>query len=197
LESVMAAKKYMLPLVAVHPYIGGGLLVEYFGHQRFDPARNALIMDSQRQLDSPMTRSGRLTYQSRLDELSQSGSVIDRLNEGKANDGKNWERLQASAQPGLDAFRQPVLQIRVGDDLAHVGLSRANILNISEPSELAVRLLEARLRQELRPATARRTSHIDVEKDLAMLKQLLSLPRREVAVRPSSTNDSRAQATSQ
>ena len=194
LESVMAAKKYMLPLVVLHPYIGGGLLVEYFGHRRFDPARNALILDSQRQLDVPMTRDDRDAYQSRMDELSQSGSVIDRLNEGKTNDGKSWERLQASAQPGLDAARQPVLQIRVGDDLAHVGLSRANILNISEPSELAAKLLEARLRQELRPATARRTSHTDVEEDLAMLKQLLSLPRREVAVTPPSTNDNRAEA---
>src|SRR5208282_5540550 len=68
LESVMAAKKYMVPLVVVHPYIGGGLLVEYFGHRRFDPGRNDLILslDSGRQLDAPMTRDDRLRYQSRL-----------------------------------------------------------------------------------------------------------------------------------
>ena len=198
LESVAAAKKYMLPLVVLNPYIGGGLLVGYFGHLRFDPGRNALILNSGRELDAPMTRNDRLTYQSRLDELSLTRSDIDPLNqgksEGKAKEAKAWERWQASAQPELDASRQPVLQIRVGDDLAQVGLSRANILSGSESPELAARLLEARLRQELRPATARKASHSDVEKDLALFQQLLSPRPRAVAVTPSSTNDSRAQA---
>ncbi len=198
LESVAAAKKYMLPLVVLNPYIGGGLLVGYFGHLRFDPGRNALILNSGRELDAPMTRNDRLTYQSRLDELSLTRSDIDPLNqgksEGKAKEAKAWERWQASAQPELDASRQPVLQIRVGDDLAQVGLSRANILSGSESPELAARLLEARLRQELRPAITRKTSHSDVEKDLALLQQLLGLQPREVAVTPSSTNNSGAQA---
>jgi hypothetical protein len=194
LESVAAAKKYMLPLVVLNPYIGGGLLVGYFGHLRFDPGRNALIMDSRGELDSAVTRDQRLTYQSRMDELSLIRSVVDPLNEGKAKQEKTWERLQASAQPGLDVSRQPVLQTRVGDDLAQVGLSRANTLSGSESPELAARLLEARLRQELRPTAARKTSHGDVERDLTLLQRLLSLQAREVAVTPSSTNDSRAQA---
>lgn len=202
LESVMAAKKYMLPLVVLNPYIGGGVLAEYFGHRRFDPARNALVLNSRRQLDAPMTRNERLRYQSRMDEVSLTPSVINPLNEGKTErktegkikEGKVWERLQASAQPGLDASGQPVLQMRVGDDLAQVGVSRANILRVPESAELAARLVEARLRQELRPATARKTSPSDVERDLALLQQLLSLPPREVAVTPSSTNGSRARA---
>lgn len=186
LESVMAAKKYMVPLVVLHPYIGGGLLVEYFGHRRFDPARNALVWDSDRQLDAPMTREERLRYQSRLDELSQTASVIEPLdelkNEGKAKakDEKTWERLQASATPGIDSSGQPVLQLHLGDDLAQVGLSLANILSVSDSSELAARLLQARLRQELRPGTARKTSSSDVEKDLALLRQLLPPQPREV-----------------
>jgi hypothetical protein len=197
LESVMAAKKYMLPLVVLHPYIGGGVLVEYFGHRRFDPARNALILDSGRQLDAPMTRDERLRYQSRMEELSQT-SVADPLNEGKANEGKakevkSWERLQASATPGIDTSGQPVLQLHIGDDWAQVGISRANILSVSDSPELAARLLEARLRQELRPATARKTSPSDVEKDLALFQQLLKIQLRDVAVTPSSTNDDRAQ----
>jgi len=197
LESVMAAKKYMLPLVVLHPYIGGGVLVEYFGHRRFDPSRNALILDSGRQLDAPMTRDERLRYQSRMEELSQT-SVVDplnevRTNEGKAKEVKIWERLQASATPGIDTSGQPVLQLRIGDDWAHVGISRANILSVSDSPGLAARLLEARLRQELRPATARKTSRSDVEKDLALFQQLLKLQPRDVAVTPSSTNDDRTQ----
>jgi hypothetical protein len=188
LESVVAAKKYMVPLVALHPYIGGGLLVEYFGHHRFDPARNAPVLDSSRQLDSPVNHNDRLVYQSRLDEMSQT-----RAGKDSSNQEKDWERLQAGAQPGFDASRQPVVQVRVGDDFTQVGLSRANISNTSEPSEFAARLVEARLRQELRPAIARKTSRRDVERDLALLRQLLSLQPRAVAVASPSTNGGRAQ----
>ena len=193
LESVMAAKKYMLPLVALHPYVGGGLLVEYFGHRRFDPARNALILDSDCQLDAPMTRDERLSFQSRVDELSLTPS-IEPLSEGKTKEVKVWERLQATATPGIDTSGQPVLQLRVGDNLAQVGISRANILSVSDSSELAARLLEARLRQELRPTTARKTSARDVERDLALFQYLLSLQPREGAVTPSSTNAQRIPA---
>jgi hypothetical protein len=191
LESAVAAKKYMLPLVALHPYIGGGLLVEYFGHRRFDPARNALVfnLDSGGQLDAPMTRDDRLRYQSRLDELSQTRSGGDSLKEEK-----HWERLQAGARPELDASGQPVLQLRVGGDLAQVGISRANILSVSDSSELAARLLEARLRQELRPATARKASPSDVEKDLTLFQQVVRRQSREDAVTRSSKNDSGFQA---
>jgi hypothetical protein len=69
LKSVMAAKMYMLPLVVVHPYIGGGLLAEYFGHKRFDPARKAPILDSSNQWDAPMTRDQRIAYLSRMNEM--------------------------------------------------------------------------------------------------------------------------------
>ena len=149
-----------------------------------------------------MTRDERLRYQSRLDELSLTRVVLDPLDEGlnsgksegKTKEVKTWERLQASATPGFDASGQPVLQVRVGDDLALVGVSRANILSVSESPELAARLLEARLRQELRPATARKTSPSDVEKDLALFQQLLRRQPREVAVTPSSANNKRAQA---
>jgi hypothetical protein len=182
-ESVMAAKKYMLPVVVLHPYIGGGLLAEHFFHKGFDPGKKALVLDSNRQLDAPMTRDERITYQSRLDELTLPSSEINRSSEdknagkegGKTKEGKTWERLQSGAQPAFDALGQPVLNIGIGADSTQVGLSRANILTGSESLELASRLLAARIRQELRPATARKTSSGDVARDLALLQQLLSL----------------------
>jgi hypothetical protein len=186
----------MVPLVVLNPYLGGGLLVEYFGHRRFNPARNALIssLDSGRELDAPMTRDDRLRYQSRMDELSQSRSAIDGVKEGENKEVKTWERMQASAQPGLDVFRQPILQMRVSAQPAQVGLSRANILSGSEPPELAAKLVEARLRQELRPAMARKASRSGVEKDLALFQQLLSLQPREVVVAPLSISTTRPHA---
>ncbi|MGB7943006.1 MAG: hypothetical protein WCF42_06795, partial [Terriglobales bacterium] len=128
--------------------------------------------------------------QSRLDEMSQAASVIDPVKEGK-NEGKNkevktWERLQASATPGIDTSGRPVLQLRAGEALAQVGVSRDNILVVSDSSQLAAGLLEARIRQELRPAAARKTSPSDVERDLTLYQHLLSLPPREAGVTPSS-----------
>lgn len=198
LESVMAAKKYMVPLVILHPYIGGGLLIEYFGHRRFDPGRNAPILDADRELDTPITHDERLAFQSRMDEMSLPSAatdpVVERKKEGK-KEVKTWERLQATAEPGLDAFGQPVLQMGISNDLGLVGLSRANILRFSGSSEFATRLVEARLREELKSGTARKTSHSDVQKDLVLLRQLLAVPSREVAVTPSSTDGGAAQAT--
>jgi hypothetical protein len=190
LESVMSAKKYMVPLVILHPYIGGGLLVEHFGHRRFDPARNALILDSDNQLVPPITRDQRVIYQSRLNELSQSNP--DALAETKRNEIKTWAREQASAHPAFDADGRPILQIGSvssnsdsnsasesnsdDEDLTQLGISRANILNTDSTGspELASRLLEARIRQELRPATIKKTAPTDVGKDLALYQQLLS-----------------------
>jgi hypothetical protein len=195
LESVLAAKKYMVPLVVLHPYIGGGLLIEYFGHRRFDPARNDQVLDAQLQLDSPMTRDQRITYQSRVDEMAAGAPILDSVSAGATGDAKEkgkegnkemkaWERLQATGEPALDASGQPVLQVRAGDDLEIVGLSRGNILDGSSKPDLAAALVEARLRQELRPATTRKTSHGDVEKDLALLRQLRVPARGEVASSP-------------
>src|SRR5208282_3310796 len=149
-----------------------------------------LSVDSGYQLDAAMTRAERLRYESRLDELSQIHSAMESANNGrteeKAKGVKTWERLQASATPGIDTSGRPALQLRVGDALAQVGVSRANILMVSDSSELAAGLLQARIRQELRPATARKTSPSEVERDLTLFEHLLSLQPREVGVTPSS-----------
>lgn len=197
LESIMAAKKYMLPLVVLHPYIGGGLLAEYFGHRRFDPARNALVLtlDSSPELDEPMTRDQRERLQSRMNELSQSSPVIESLSERKNKGLKGWERWLAGAEPGLDVYGQPVLRIRVDDDFFEVGLTRANILSVSESPELAAGLLEARLHQEMRHSTGRKTSPSDVGRDLTLLQRLLGLQSREVAASPITANGTNATRT--
>ncbi len=196
LESVIAAKKYMVPIVALHPYIGGGMLVEYFGNRRFDPAKNDLVLDSSNQLSAPMTRDQRAALQSRMDELSlsSSSSTPDRSSDAKTKEAKLWEHLQSSAQPEFDVSQQPVLDIQIGDDLDEVGLSRSNILSGSESPELATKLLQSRLRQELKPATVRKTSYSDVQKDMRLYQQLLALQPGEVAVAPSPAHATPAQA---
>jgi hypothetical protein len=187
LESVVAAKKYMLPLVALHPYIGAGLLATYFGHGRFDPAKDALVLDSRRQLDSPITRDDRRDYQSQLDKLRPNMS-----NHSLSKEEKAWEDMQEDATHGLDASRQPVVRLVIGDNVTQVGMSRANVLTAPLSSELAASLIEARLREELRPAASRKTSRVDVERDLSLLEQLLSRQPGEVAITPPASDDTGA-----
>jgi hypothetical protein len=172
LDSVVAAKKYMVPLVIVHPYIAGGLLAGYFGHLRFDPAQKCLVSDGQGHLDPLMSRDQRTAYQSRLDELSVALGTVDSGNEGKAKELKSWEHMQAGAQPMMDASGRPALQFGVGDDAASVGLARANIGRPADSRAFASRLMEARLREELRPANARKTSPREVERDLLLFQKL-------------------------
>jgi hypothetical protein len=210
LESVMASKKYMLPIVVLHPYIGGGLLVEYFGHRRFDPSHNALIMASDSQLSAPMSRDQRQTFQNRMEEMSHDALLdapkldatkldaskldpskknvakSDAANERKGKDVKAWDRVQAGAQLGLDASGEPLLRVHSGDDSALVGLTRTNIQSASESPELAARLMEARLRQELWTSSYHKISPKDVERDLTLFRQLIAQSAKASANAPAS-----------
>jgi hypothetical protein len=210
LESVMASKKYMLPIVVLHPYIGGGLLVEYFGHRRFDPSHNALIMASDSQLSAPMSRDQRQTFQNRMEEMShdvlldapkldatkldasqsdpskKNVAKSDAANERKGKDVKAWDRVQAGAQLGLDASGEPLLRVHSGDDSALVGLTRTNIQSASESPELAARLMEARLRQELWTSSYHKISPKDVERDLTLFRQLIAQSAKASANAPAS-----------
>jgi hypothetical protein len=173
LESVLSAKKYMVPLLILHPYISGGVLAAYFGHPRFNPAQHALVLDSQWQLDAPMTSADRRFYQKQLDELRQKGATADSPSDA-AMEGKTWQSLQAGAKPELDDSGTPAMQVRIGSEVETVGMSRANVLNDPGSSELAAKLLAARIQQELRTTGPRKAAHSDVASDVGLLRQLLS-----------------------
>jgi hypothetical protein len=53
-------------------------------------------------------------------------------------------------------------------------MSRANVLNDPGSSELAAKLLAARIQQELRTTGPRKAAHSDVASDVGLLRQLLS-----------------------
>jgi hypothetical protein len=196
LECALTAKKYMVPLFAIHPYIMGSLITGYFVHGRvngrFDPARDALIMDSSGRLDSPVTREERRAFLDRLEELSRNATSPLPVSEER-----NWDSLQAGAEPKLDSSGMPIVHVKVDAETTPVGIARANILNLPESSELAAVLMQARLRQELRPANSRRTSHADVQADLILLQKLLALPpTMGLASADSSASEGRGQASS-
>jgi len=181
LECTLTAKKYMLPLFALHPYIAGSLIAGYLGHGRFDPSKNALILDSNLQLDVPPTRADRRNFQDRLQEMIQSELVRTTSSSDAAEDERRWASLRAAAEPNLDASGGPTLQVRLDGEVTPVGIARANILSVLRGFEFGAGLVEARLHEELKPATARKTARSDVESDLVLLQQLLALQTRGLA----------------
>ena len=181
LECALTAKKYMLPLFALHPYVGGSLVAAYLGHGRFDPSKNALILDSNLQLDAPPTRADRRNFQDRLQEMIQSELVRTTSSSDAAEDERRWASLRAAAEPNLDASGGPTLQVRLDGEVTPVGIARANILSVLRGFEFGAGLVEARLHEELKPVTARKTARSDVESDLVLLQQLLALQTRGLA----------------
>jgi hypothetical protein len=169
-ECALTAKKYMLPLFALHPYVAGALIAGYLGHGRFDPSKNASILNASDQFDVPPTHADRRNYQSRLQELIQSDLQGERRLDSRL----------AAAEPALDSAGEPALQLRVEGQPTGVGVARANILGTdvqttTTGTDFAIGLLEARLREELKPAAVRKTARSDVENDLHLLEQLLTV----------------------
>ncbi|HEY6308514.1 MAG TPA: hypothetical protein VI488_18880 [Candidatus Angelobacter sp.] len=198
LESVLSAKKYMVPLLVLHPYISGGVLAAYFGHPRFNPAQHALVLDYRWQLDAPVTSADRRSYQRQLDELKQPGSILESSSDA-AMEGKTWQRLQADAKPELDESGTPAMQVHIGSEIETVGISRANVLDDPGSSPLAAKLLAARIQQELRTTGPRKAAHSDVASDLALLRQILAVQPQTglAAIFPSpneSINENRTQS---
>jgi len=167
-ESLLKTKKYVIPLGILQPYVVGGIALAYLSNGRFDPARNAMIMDSRRELQPRLASNERKALMSQLDELSASANL-----DGKTwRNEKVWRRLQADAEPELDRSGAPILQVRMGDQVVSIGVSRKNVLSTSGSPELSQELLEARLREELRRSAASKTSESDVISDWKLLQKV-------------------------
>src|ERR1700730_2761749 len=76
LESFLKSKKYLIPLAVLHPIITGGVAVAYLGTGRFDPAKQALVLDSSNELRPPLESAQRHAYKDQLDLLVSRLNVI-------------------------------------------------------------------------------------------------------------------------
>lgn len=172
LESFLKSKKYLLPLVALHPIITAGIAAAYFGTGRFDPAKQALVFEAHNELEPRIAPTQRRTYEDQLNLL------LARLNIPRQTwrseilgSDKDWVHIQANADPGLDSLGRPVLVVRLGTRLVDVGVSRGNILSSPGHPVLEQEILASRLREELRRGAASKTSERDVVNDWNLLKQ--------------------------
>jgi hypothetical protein len=171
--SIFRAKKYMVPLLAIHPVLTSCLVVAAVGGDRFNPARNAMVFDPSRELEPPLAAAQRRVYQNGLDSLRRP------LAEGNPWNGNTWRQLQTDSVPQLDSSGNPMLQVQLGDETVDLGLSRSNILRTSAPPELTEAILVLRLREELRTGGSPKASERDVANDWKLLQQVLLARRRK------------------
>ncbi len=177
LESFLKSKKYLVPLAAFHPLIMGGVALAYLSTGRFDPAKQALVLDSSNSLRPAIAKIQRQTYEEQLNSLrarwnvgsGTMGGNVSLLSEPLKD--KEWKHMQAEAEPDVDSSGHPVLEMQVGERLVDVGLSRDNILTSPAPPVLAQEILAYRLRDELRRSAAPRTAETDVFNDWNLLRQ--------------------------
>jgi hypothetical protein len=179
IESVFKAKKYELPLLALHPFVAGGVAAAYVADGRFNPAKDALVLGPDGNLEPPLSASERRAYSKGLAEVTRT--------RGDAEPGReeaSWHRLLSNAQLELDSAGRPVLQVKFEDGLSsEVGITRDNVLSGAAPREIAQELLVARVREELRSGGAPKTSDAELRKDWKLLKSAFADPSQDLAAR--------------
>jgi hypothetical protein len=146
-----------------HPFLVGGVEAAYWAGWRFNPAKGALIFDPASGLELPLTSSERRYYQTSLSAAKRESLAEERL--------PDWRKLEARAQPELDASGEPFLEMDRDGQKVRVGICRENALRMAAPPELVEDLLVSRLEQELRSARPVKASARQVASDWRLLEK--------------------------
>jgi hypothetical protein len=191
-DTVFGAKKYEIPLLVFHPFVGGGFAVAYVVSGRFNPSQNAMMYSADGALEQPLTKEQRQVYAKGLDELlrSEAGSARPKhgVSANSSSKAAPWRDLQANTELDSDSAGHPGLTVLAGkyaaqtvasaDPLsippAFLGLTRENILHSTVDSSLTRDLLLIRLRQELSKGTSPHTSEREFRLDLELLQKLVA-----------------------
>jgi hypothetical protein len=205
-DTVFKAKKYEIPLLVFHPFVGGGFAVAYAVSGRFNPARGAQMYSPDGSLEPPLTTSQRRAYAKSLEQMLREE---DSLVAGQHNSAA-WRTVQTKAVFAPDAAGYPALSLPlaenavVGDSvpvdaqvfagttpavapsasqptMMVIGLTRENILTSTAPTALTRDLLVTRLRQELSAGTSPHTSERQFRADLSLLEKLFAVQNQTIA----------------
>jgi hypothetical protein len=194
-ESFLKSKKYIVPSAVVSPIFAGCVVAVYVGTGagRFDPAREALVFNAQRELEPPLGAEDRRSYQSELNHLMENQLMENHPTENQLGADpasetggarlEKWRRLLHNAVPDLDAEGRPVMLIPMGEGVVSVGVSGSNILASDAPEPFMQELLEARLHAELRRGSPPKVSESDVTHDWNLLQKAIGGSDVEVAAR--------------
>jgi hypothetical protein len=179
-ESFLKSKKYIVPSAVASPIFAGCVAAVYVGTGagRFDPARQAMVFNAGRDLEAPLGREDRRSYQSELNhlELNVTEHGLERAHT------EEWKRLLRKAAPDLDAQGRPVVRVQVGEEVVSIGVAGSNIFANDAPEQFTAQLLEARLRAELRRGSPPKASESDVTRDWNLLQKAVNGSDAEVAV---------------
>jgi len=165
-DSVLLAKKYMMPLMLLHPVMAGSVGVGYWAGWRFRPEKDAMVFDPRRTLEPPLAADERRTYKTLLEQAKRALAS----EEFRAHDIK-WRKVRADAEPSVDQQGKPVLRLQEAESTIEIGLCRENLLEEQTPPQFVQQLLITRLEDLLRPGSPSRASQTDVENDWKLLQQ--------------------------
>ena len=168
-ESVFKAKKYELPLLALHPVVAGGVAVAYVAGGRFSPPQNALVFTPEGGLQTRLSAQERRAYLKGLEEVTRTVAHAEPRREEAS-----WHHLLDGAQLRVDESGCPILQVRLCDSLAEVGITRENVLSSDAPPEVMQELLVARLREQLRGGRSAKTSEHELRLDWKLMQAAFS-----------------------
>jgi hypothetical protein len=178
-ESFFKSKKYMVPTVVASPIFAGCIAAVDVGTEEgpehFNPALHALVFNPERQLEAPIDEEDRRSYEIELKHIETDEAVESALV------GKNFIRMMEGATPAFDSSGLPMLQVQVEDKTVNIGLAEGNILTTNSPNQFAHKILEARLRQELRRGNPPKISESDMEHDWTLLQKTMNHPQQQIA----------------
>jgi hypothetical protein len=181
-ESVFKAKKYIVPSVVVSPIFAGCLAAVYVGTSagHFDPARQALVFNAKRDLETPLGAEDRRSYQTELNHF-----VAGPASKTHSVKPEKWARLFRNSAPDFDAQGRPVLLFQRGEEVVSIGVSGGNILDNDGDGDdpLTQELLEARLHAELHPGSSPKVSESDIARDWELLQKSRASLDAEASVR--------------
>jgi hypothetical protein len=167
-ESFFKAKKFIVPSVVASPIFAGCVAAVYVstraGH--FDPARQALVFNPERELEDPIGAEDRRSYQSELNHLVAGPGT-------KSHNAKpaKWGRLFRDAAPDFDAQGRPILRLQQGNEMVSLGVAGSNILENDAAAHLTEEFLTARLSAELRSGSSPKVSESDIAHDWNLLQR--------------------------
>jgi hypothetical protein len=164
-ESLLKAKKYVVPVAILHPVVTAFMAAAYVGGDgRFDPAKHTMVSESGQELEPPLAAQERRAYQSEMSLLLTSSD--------SRREARDWARLEVDGEPRLDQDGRPALRLRVDGEPVDIGISRENIAGA--PPEVASELMAARLRMELQRGSDSHASATQVMDDWKLLQQFTS-----------------------
>ena len=167
LESVFRAKKYVAVLAVFHPVIAGGVISVYVVGDRFNPAKNARVFSLDGEPVAPPTDAERRAYLKELQRIAVMNAETD-----ESAGGTSWRKWVAKSDPEMDAAGQAGFEVRNGQEIVELGVTRRELPSEGAPWELQRGLLVARLKQTLARSRAPRISSGELREDWQLLQKI-------------------------